>query len=220
MAKQKLFRYDAITELPNTLERKNYKIGDYSDLRGNWNTRVFKNDKPIILELASGKGDYSLALAEMFPENNYIAMDVKGDRLFKGAKEALEAGLHNIRFFRAMIDHIENYFQKDEISEIWITFPDPYLSVSKEKKRLTHPRFLERYKKILSDNASINLKTDSLELYEFTKEVIQVQGLKLKEDISDIYAMTMVPDILNIQTFYERKHLAENRTITYLKFAF
>lgn len=219
MAKQKLFRYEAITELPNTLVRKNYKIGDYADVRGNWHADIFQNEAPIILELACGKGDYSLALAEMYPDNNYIAMDVKGDRLYKGAKEALDDGLENIRFFRAMIDHIENYFAPGEISEIWITFPDPYLAVSKEKKRLTHPRFLERYRKILKDGAPLNLKTDSTPLYEFTKEVIGEMNLTLLEDIPDIYALPEVSQVLNIQTFYEKKHLREGLKITYLRFS-
>lgn len=220
MAKQKLYRYNAIVDLPNTLEKKNYKLGDYADVRGKWNEIVFKNEQPIVLELACGAGDYSIALAQRYSQKNYIAMDIKGDRLYKGAKFAFDHDINNVRFFRASIDHITNYFAEGEVSEIWITFPDPYLSETKKKKRLTHDKFLNFYREILKPESYINLKTDSQELYLFTKETIAENDLIIKEDVSDIYAEKHIPDLTDIQTYYEKMHLRDGRKITYLRFRF
>lgn len=220
MPKQKLYRYHEIQALPNTLERKNYQVGDFADIRGNWNTQVFEKEQPLVLELACGAGDYAIALAQRNPQKNYIAMDIKGDRLFKGARFALEQNISNVRFFRASIDHLNNYFAEDEVSEIWITFPDPYLSETKQKKRLTHTKFLNFYRQVLQKNGQIHLKTDSRPLYEFTKEMIVANELTLLRDIPDVYAADFLPDVSDITTFYERMHLQDKRTITYLRFCF
>jgi tRNA (guanine-N7-)-methyltransferase len=185
---------------------------------GQW-PAFFKNNNPLTLELACGKGDYTVALARKYPERNFMGVDLKGNRIWRGAKTALDESINNAAFLRTQIDKLDNYFAEGEIAEIWITFPDPFLRNSKSKKRLTHPKFLQLYQPLLAPGGTINLKTDSPQLYEFTKEVIEASGCTLIENIPDIYALTDIPPLLQIKTYYEGMHLEDGRTIRYLKFA-
>jgi tRNA (guanine-N7-)-methyltransferase len=210
MGQKKLQRFAEIETFPNVLI---YPEG----MPGKWHT-FFKNDHPLTLELACGKGDYTLGLSRRFPERNFLGVDLKGNRIWRGAKTAMEEPLTNAGFLRTQIDKLPNYFAQGEIAEIWITFPDPFLRNSKSKKRLTHPKFLQMYQPLLAKDGTINLKTDSAELYAFTQEVIEASNCTLIEDIPDIYAMTEVPPLLQIKTFYEGMHLEDGRTIRYLKF--
>jgi len=195
-----------------------YQKPDPQKFSGKWHT-IFGNDNPIILELACGKGDYTLALAERFPAQNFLGIDIKGHRIHVGARQATERMLHNVRFLRIYIDHVEEYFAAGEIQDIWITFPDPYLKKRQCNKRLTSPRFLERYRKILSQDGTIQLKTDSPELFTFTKDVIQEQNLEVISIHENVYKEDDVDHLLtDIQTHYENMHLKDERTIRAVKF--
>jgi tRNA (guanine-N7-)-methyltransferase len=211
MGQKKLIRFEEIKTFPNVLIYPDSIVGKWSE--------HFGNTHPVTLELACGKGDYTLALAERFPEENFIGVDIKGNRLWKGARTALDKPLYNAAFLQARIDHLDEYFAFSEVKEIWITFPDPFLRISKAKKRLTHARFLHIYHRILMPGGKIHLKTDSSELYHFTQEMIRENRCTLHKDIPDVYAQEAAPDILKeIKTFYEQRHLAEGRTIHYLQF--
>ncbi|HVI44547.1 MAG TPA: tRNA (guanosine(46)-N7)-methyltransferase TrmB [Chitinophaga sp.] len=210
MGQKKLQRFAEIETFPNVLI---YPEG----MQGNWH-QFFKNNLPITLELACGKGDYTLGLGRLVKDENFIGVDLKGNRIWKGAKTALHESLTNVAFLRTQIEKLADYFAPGELKDIWITFPDPFLRQSKAKKRLTHPRFLQVYQPLLAPGATINLKTDSPELYAFTQEVITAAGCTLLENIPDVYALPEVPPLLKIQTFYEGMHLADGRIIRYLKF--
>lgn len=211
MGHKKLIRFEEIKAFPNVLI---YPAG----MPGNW-SRHFGNDHPVTLELACGKGEYTLALARMFPGRNFIGMDIKGNRIWKGAKTAIAEKLPNVAFLRSAIDKIGDYFAKDEVEEIWITFPDPFLRKSKSKKRLTHSKFLLLYHRLLIPGGRIHLKTDSPELYAFTLETIREQNCNLAENIPDVYSQPFVDPLLAIRTYYEGMHLAEGKIIRYLRFS-
>ncbi len=192
--------------------------------RGKWN-EFFGNDNPITLELGCGKGDYTVALARIHPDRNYIGVDIKGARMWRGAKTSNEEQMHNVAFLRTRIELIEQFFAQDEVSEIWITFPDP--QPKKEMKRLTSERFLGHYKHFLRAGAPIHLKTDSQELHDYTlNEVIPAGGYRVEYATQDLYATPAAdhPEIPSLteaqmtQTFYERMFLAQGMPITYLKF--
>jgi len=219
MGKNKLMRYHQIQALQNIIDFSHYKPNIQYDYKGEWSSFHFSNQQPIILELACGKGDYALALAERYPDKNIIGVDIKGERLWHGANKALKSGLTNLMFIRGYIDHITNMFGDEEVDEIWITFPDPYLKDRKTEKRLTHPVFLSRFRKIMKQGGVIHLKTDSPELFAFTLEVIEENKLTLHEVIEDVYALPQIPEILKVQTYYEKKHLQNGRTIRYLRFS-
>jgi tRNA (guanine-N7-)-methyltransferase len=187
-------------------------------LKGNWSEDYFKNDNPVVLELGCGKGEYTTGLAEKYPDKNYIGIDIKGDRLWRGGKTASEKKLGNISFIRAQIENINYFFCKDDVSEIWITFPDPQSNKSKIKKRLTSPLFLERYKNILIPGGHIHLKTDNVPFFDYTLEVIKECGHQLICETHDLYKSSLPDEILNIKTFYEKKFLDEGLSICYLKF--
>lgn len=184
-------------------------------MQGKWCT-IFKNANPIVLELACGKGEYTIALAEKYPQKNFIGLDLKGNRIWKGARYALQNRLANVAFIRTQIGMIANYFSPQEVTEIWITFPDPQLRLSRMKKRLTHPRFLAEYEKILEKDGLIHLKTDSTNLYNFTKEVIAWCRLKSIADIADIYSQPNIPEDLKIKTHYEGLDIAGSNKVYYL----
>lgn len=188
------------------------------DLKGKWNEVVFKNQNPITLELACGKGEYSIALARKFPGRNFIGIDIKGARIWRGAKTAIEEKLSNVAFLRTYIDHLMDYFVSHEIEEIWILFPDPYREKSKARKRLTSPLFLDRYRKIIKPKGLIHLKTDDLQLYEFTVETLKEQRAEILFRTDDLYASALSDEILGVKTFYEQRHLQEGKTIKYIKF--
>ncbi len=211
MAQKKLLRFAEVKTYSNVLEYP-------QDMQGNWHV-FFKNHHPLILELACGKGEYTVGLAQLYPGTNFIGVDVKGNRLWKGAGFALQNRLNNVAFLRTQIELIHTYFNKEEVSEIWITFPDPQLRVSKQKRRLTHPRFLRLYQQILTADGCIHLKTDSPALYQFTKKVIAAYGLPLLKDIDNVYADSNVSAELSIKTHYEQLDIARSNTIFYLCFS-
>lgn len=210
MAQKKLLRFSEIKKFPNVLE---YPEG----MKGRWKV-FFENSKPIILELACGRGEYTIGLAQLYPGKNFIGLDIKGNRMYIGAKKALDTQLSNTAFLRTQIEMLPNYFEQDEVDEIWIIFPDPHLRTSKAKKRLTHPRFLRLYRQILKAGGIIHLKTDSPALYRFTKRVIEMYGLILHEDCDDVYNKTDMPE-LKIRTHYEELDIAKTDTVYYLSFA-
>lgn len=210
MAQKKLQRFADIKTFPNVLE---YPEG----MKGDWN-RFFKNTNPVILELACGRGEYTVGLARLFPGRNFIGVDVKGNRMYIGAKKCLADNIANAGFLRTQIEKLDEYFAAGEVDEIWITFPDPQLRVSKAKKRLTHPRFLRLYHKILKPGGHIHLKTDSPDLYVFTKLVAELYGLEIVEDSDNVYAGENVRQELQIKTHYENLDIANSKKIHYLKF--
>jgi len=218
MSKNKLIRFEENKSFTNLFQHTDYDLQKSTfPLKGRWNELYFKNNNSILLELGCGKGEYTIALSQRFPDINFIGIDRKGARLWRGAKTAFEAKMGNVAFLRTGIDAISNYFTPHEISEIWITFPDP--QPKKERLRLTSPAFIERYKQILAPNATINLKTDSRELYLYTKETTEIQKWTLLEEIEDIYACAAAnPVLTEIQTFYEKIWLGTGKKISYLKF--
>ncbi len=215
MGKDKLKRFAEVDTFSNVLQ-----LDAGKPLKGLWAKDFFKNTNPVVLELACGKGEYAVNLATLFPEKNFIGIDYKGNRIWRGAKTALEDGIHNVGFLRIQIETILEYFELGEIDEIWITFPDPQPQESREKKRLTSPRFLEKYKTILKPGGAINLKTDNDGFYSYTREKILEQNLNLHIKTEDLYHSEFVTDVLAIKTYYEKKYLKENKNINYLKFSF
>lgn len=210
MAQKKLVRFAAIKTFPNVLEYP-------ENMPGNWH-QFFKNNNPITLELACGKGEYAVGLARMHPGQNFIGVDVKGNRIYIGAKKCLAENLSNAAFLRTQIGMLPNYFAKEEVEEIWITFPDPQLRTSKAKKRLTHPVFLRLYQQVLKPGGFIHLKTDSPNLYLFTKKVAELYGLNIVEDCDDVYSQTEIKEELKLKTYYESLDIAQSNKIHYLKF--
>lgn len=210
MGQKKLIRFEAIKHFDNVLEYP-------QDMPGKWNA-FFKNEGAITLELACGKGEYAVGLGRMHPDRNFIGIDIKGNRIWRGAKTALDEGLGNVAFVRSHIDKITDYFTPGEVAEIWITFPDPQLRGSRAKKRLTHPRFLRLYKKILKEGGLVNLKTDSPDLYHFTLAVINLFGLELLEHTDQVYKQEVIKPELMIKTHYEGLDIAQSNTIHYICF--
>jgi tRNA (guanine-N7-)-methyltransferase len=209
VGKDKLRKFAEFSALPNTFEYAR-------EQKGRWN-QFFKNERPIAVELACGKAEYTVGLARLHPEQNFIGMDVKGNRIWRGAKTAFEENLSNTAFLRAQIDRIEEYFATQEVSEFWITFADPHSRASRARKRLTHPLFLNRYRNI-SKSGKVHLKTDSTLLYDFTKAVVEHYRLPLFEDCNNVYQWQERPDELNIRTHYETLWLAQGKSIKYLCF--
>lgn len=210
MAQKKLQRFADIKTFANVLEYP-------EDMQGKWNS-FFKNENDIILELACGRGEYTVGMAKLFPQQNFIGVDVKGNRMYIGAKKCLTENIPNAGFLRTQIEKLADYFSISEVGEIWITFPDPQLRISKAKKRLTHPRFLRLYQQILKPSGVIHLKTDSPDLYNFTKKVIELYDLTIVEDCSDVYRQPQVKEELKIKTHYESLDIAQSNKIHYLKF--
>lgn len=190
---------------------------DYK-LKGRWHEEFFGNGNPIVLELGCGRGEYTVGLARRFPDKNFIGVDIKGARMWRGAKTATEEGMKNAGFLRTRIEFIDSFFAPGEVSDIWITFPDPQLKKGREKKRLTAPGFLAMYAKFLAPDGHIHLKTDSQPLHEYTKSVIGENTLPLEAACNDIYGQGMADDILSIKTTYEARFLGEGLPITYLRF--
>lgn len=225
MGKDKTFKVNSIGTFVNVFQNPHFTnpklvnhLQQELEMQGKWKRDFFKNENPLTLELACGKGDYTLALAQKYPNRNYIGVDAKGARIFTGAKQALEKNLSNIAFARMRIENILNFFEEGEVDEIWITFPDPFPKKGDAKRRLSAKAFLERYQKICKSGAVIHFKTDDLPLFRSTKESIDSFGLKTLYCKEDIYASSLDFEELNIQTYYEKSHLAKGRTINYLKF--
>jgi len=216
MAKNKLKRfadnlkYQHVFEPPYSLIQS-----DSFEMKGNWH-HFFNNNKPITLELGCGKGEYTVGLAEMYPDRNFIGIDLKGARLWVGATYAKEKQLKNVAFIRSRVDFLESFFSPKEVSEIWITFPDP--QNKKRKKRLTFPRFLTIYSNILKTDGLIHLKTDSNKLYHYTKSVAEANQLHIHQSCEDIYNSNILNKELHIKTFYESLFTAKNDNINYISF--
>jgi len=210
MGHKKLVRFEAIKDFANVLEYP-------TDIQGQWH-KQFANAHPITLELACGKGEYAVGLGRMHAHRNFIGVDIKGNRIWRGAVTALDEGLTNVAFLRTEIDKLSNYFAPGEVSEIWITFPDPQLRLSKAKKRLTHPKFLRLYQQFLQPDATIHLKTDSPDLYQFTKTVINLFNLPLLVDFDNAYQEPGISDELKIKTYYESLDIANSKRVHYLQF--
>lgn len=215
MGKDKLRRFSEIDTFSNVLQLDAGKA-----FKGNWAKDFFKSDKPVVLELACGKGEYTVNLGQLFPQKNFIGIDYKGNRIWRGAKTALEDGVINVGFLRIQIEMILDYFGDGEVDEIWITFPDPQPQVSREKKRLTSPRFLDKYKQILKPGGCVNLKTDNDEFYAYTVEKINELGLKTRIKTENLYISEYADEVLSIKTYYEKKYLQHHKNINYLKFSF
>ena len=211
MGQKKLLRFEAIKGFSNVLQYPEGMAGKWKDF--------FRNNSAISLELACGKGEYAVQLALIHPDRNFIGVDLKGNRLYVGAKKCLEANIKNAAFLRTQIDKIHTYFEPNEVEEIWITFPDPQLRISKAKKRLVHPRFLKMYQKILQPGGKIHLKTDSPELYNFTKTVIELYQLILIADIDDVHKSENVSPELSIRTHYESLDIAKSKRVFYICFS-
>lgn len=193
--------------------------GEPVQMKGHWAERAFGNDHPITLELACGRGEYTLALARQHPDRNFIGVDIKGARIWKGAGQALEEKLTNVAFLRTRIEKITNFFEPGEISEIWITFPDPFPRKSKANRRLSGPNFIKEYRKMLKKDGLMHLKTDDPGLYEFTMESLDADpGCKVIYTSDDIYSGELPYPELSVKTYYERMHLEAQKTIKYIRF--
>lgn len=215
MGKDKLRKFAEIATFKNVLQLEEGKV-----MRGQWAKQHFSNNHPIVLELACGKGEYAVNLAKRFPEKNFIGIDYKGNRIWRGAKTALEEEVENVAFLRIQIENLLDYFNKGEVDEIWITFPDPQPQVSREKKRLTSDKFLARYREVLKDAGCINLKTDDDGLYGYTLGKITELRLILHAETTDVYHSDLLNEELAIKTYYEKKYLAHQKNINYLRFSF
>jgi tRNA (guanine-N7-)-methyltransferase len=224
--RNKLQKFAEVLSFPNVFENFDAtnpslsgENGQPVELKGHWAERCFQNANPVTLELACGKGDYAIGLAQRFPERNFLGVDIKGARIWRGAKTALELGLKNVAFLRTRIEQIALFFEPGEVDEIWITFPDPFLRNSKSNRRLTSPMFLKEYRKILKPGGYVHLKTDDPTLFEFTLEVLaEEKDVHIEYQDHDIYAKPLPMPELEIKTFYEQQHLAIGRTIKYVRF--
>jgi tRNA (guanine-N7-)-methyltransferase len=215
MGKDKLRRFAEIAVFENVIE-----LEDGKKLKGKWSNDHFNNNHPVVLELGCGKGEYTVNLARRFPYINFIGVDYKGNRIWRGAKTALEEGISNVAFLRIQIENLLDYFMEKEVSEIWITFPDPQPQVSREKKRLTSGRFLEMYHTILKKDGFVHLKTDSDSLYLYSVEKVSHSGYEVAISTPNLYQSEYADEVLSIKTYYEKKYLAHNKNINYLKFSF
>jgi tRNA (guanine-N7-)-methyltransferase len=211
MGQKKLVRFAELETFKNVLQ---YPQG----IKGKW-FDFFQNNNPVVLELACGKGEYAVGLGRLYPQKNFIGIDQKGNRIWVGAKKALQSQLSNVAFLRIQIDQIGDYFSPGEVSEIWITFPDPQLRTGKSKKRLTHPKFLRLYQQFLIPGGYIHLKTDSPVLYRFTRLVLEKYNCRLIEDYDDLYDQKNITEELKIKTHYESLDIAGSNRIHYLKFS-
>lgn len=215
MGKDKLRKFAEIDTFSNV-----YQLEEGEILKGQWAKKHFGNTHPIVLELACGKGEYSVHMARHFPERNFIGVDFKGNRIWRGAKTALEEEIPNVAFLRIRIEDILGYFAEGEVAEIWITFPDPQPQKSRIKKRLTNPVFLEKYRQILTPRGIMHLKTDNDGLYEYTLETLLDQSLNIHIKTPDLYQSEWIDEVLSIKTYYEQKYLALNKNINYLRWSF
>jgi tRNA (guanine-N7-)-methyltransferase len=219
VGRKKLWRLAELEGFDNLIQFTDQPEQEDFRFHGTWKENYFKNNNPITLELACGKGDYTIALAEKHPDKNFIGIDMKGPRLWSGCVSAQKRDLTNVAFLRIEILNLAHYFAKDEIDEIWITFPDPFLKNGSSNKRLTATRYLEAYKHVTIVGATIHLKTDSTPLFEFSLRSLRDNRCTVKETIDDIHDNDELQEDLYIKTNYEKKHLADNRIIKYVRFS-
>ena len=219
MGRSKLAKFAAIGERENVIEP-----GDelYGQIKGRWRALQFQNNNPIVLEVGCGRGEYTVGMARLFPEKNFIGCDIKGARLWKGSSLAEEEELDNVAFLRTFIEQLEDNFAEQEVDEIWVTFPDPRPRDRDIKRRLTSPRFLELYKKVLKPEGILHLKTDNLPLYEYTLEVLHERKSQIKDLLytPDLYHSDLQQHTIGIYTTYEKRYIAEGIPIKYLQFRF
>jgi len=215
MGKDKLRKFDEIGTFANV-----YQLEEGIINKGNWSKKHFGNENPIVLELACGKGEYSVNMARTFPDINFIGIDYKGNRIWRGAKTALEYEVKNVAFLRIQIEDILSYFNNEEISEIWITFPDPQPQIGREKKRLTSDRFLEIYHALLKEDGVMHLKTDNDGLYKYTLDKLAERQEIVVSQTSDLYHSAILNEVLSIKTYYEKKYLLVGKNINYVKWKF
>jgi tRNA (guanine-N7-)-methyltransferase len=219
-SKNKLKRFKENETFTNVFQpsREEVTQGDFP-LRGKWNEDFFKNTNSLVLELGCGKGEYSVGLAEKNPDKNFVGIDIKGARFWRGAKTAIESGLNNVAFVRTQIELIQGIFADGEVNEIWITFPDPQIKYKRTKHRMTNPEFLKLYKKILTNDGIVNLKTDSEFMHGYTLGILQGAGHEILYSNHDVYINEGSPEeVTGIQTFYEKQYLEVNKPITYIRF--
>lgn len=220
MGKDKLKRFEEIKTFPNVLEPP---VMETYEHKGKWHQEIFKNDKPIVLELGCGKGEYSVGLAKMYPDKNFVGIDIKGNRIYIGAKECIEEGLRNVMFLRTRIDFINNFFDTNEVDEIWLTFSDP--QPKKPRKRLSSKLFIDRYRKFLKKNGKIHMKTDSDLLFEFTEEEIELHQYNCHELTWDLYGKyhdqlsEHQKKLFEIRTHYEKLFSSKGSVIKYCCFS-
>ena len=221
-SKNKLKRFNQNLSFSNVIqpEREEVTSGEFR-FKGKWRQDFFKNDRPIVVELGCGKGEYSVYLAQQYPEKNFVGVDIKGARFWAGAKESLELGLSNVGFLRTQIELIDAIFEENEVDEIWITFPDPQIKFKRTKHRLTNPAFLDRYHTILKPEGRIHLKTDSEFLHGYTLGLLEGKDWEVDYAHHDVYGNPYSPKhVTAIQTHYERLFMEKGRMITYLSFRF
>ena len=215
MGKNKLKRFAENETFENLFQHNNFDARTETfPLKGKWHSDYFINNRPIVLELGCGRGEYTIGMAQRFPEKNFIGIDRKGARIWRGCKDGIEQNLTNVGFLRIKIEDIEYYFAPDEVHELWVTFPDPQLR--KERRRLISPNFISKYRKILDPTGIIHLKTDSRELYEYVVETAPIENWKIIENIPHVYDDDEPSILTEIQTFYEKKWLQEGKAISYI----
>ena len=218
MGKGKLAKFADLATYPHVFEYPYSVVDDVPfELKGKWGESFFKNDHPIVLELGCGRGEYTVGLGRLFPEKNFIGVDIKGARMWTGATESLREGMKNVAFLRTNIEIIDRFFGENEVSEIWLTFSDPQMK--KPTKRLTSTWFLERYRKFMKDGGLVHLKSDSLFLYTYTKCLIECNALPVLAMTDDLYHSGQADEILGIRTYYEQQWLDRGLNIKYIKFA-
>jgi len=213
VGKDKLRKFAEINTFHNV-----YQMKEGKKLIGKWALEHFKNNHPVVLELACGKGEYAVNMAKFFPEKNFIGIDLKGNRIWRGARTGVDEKIENLAFLRIQIEDIAEYFAENEVDEIWITFPDPQPQESREKKRLTFPGFLDKYRKFLKPGGKINLKTDNDGLYNYTLEKVTELGLPCPIKTDQLYTSEFYDEVLKIKTHYERIYLKQDKNINYIQF--
>ncbi|MBK8807663.1 MAG: tRNA (guanosine(46)-N7)-methyltransferase TrmB [Bacteroidales bacterium] len=219
-AKNKLKRFAENASFHNVIQPTFQEVIDDSiELKGKWREQFFKNSNPIVVELGCGKGEYTINLARKYPDRNFIGIDIKGARFWRGAKTAIEENLPNVAFIRTQIEFIDAFFALDELDEVWITFPDPQLKRKRAKKRLTAPYFLNKYKHIVKSSGLVHLKTDSSELHTYTIRLLEHNKQAFLLCTNDLYNSPVLNEELSIKTAYEKEYLKQGKAITYISFS-
>lgn len=218
MGKNKLAKFAEMENFPHVIQvpSRELRAGEIFEMKGKWNESFFHNDHPIVLELGCGKGEYTVGLAKQYPEKNFIGIDIKGARMWTGARESHEAGMKNVAFLRTNIEMISHFFAENEVSEVWITFPDPQMK--KVTKRLTATNFIANYQQFVKDNGIIHLKTDSNFMFTYTCEMVKANHYQVDFQTNDLYASDLDDPILGIKTYYEQQWLDRGLSIKYIRF--